>query len=151
MIRKWVAFALAVGVTYVLAAMASTQSVLASLKRMGAEVSLGQRFEAIGHDLIGMGTSYLPLVGVALLIAFIITGIIHRRLQKWRIGLYVIAGGTAVVAIHLILNRRVSDHASCCCKNRVRPRRAGCCRNGWWLCIYPLAAIRLLNGRSRAR
>lgn len=104
MIRKWMAFLLAVVVTYILAAAASTQSVLANLNRMGAEVSLIQRLEAIAHDLIGMATSFLPLVAVALLIAFIVTGIAHRRLRKWRIGLYVIAGATAIIAIHLILH-----------------------------------------------
>lgn len=104
MIRKAVAYLLAVITTYALATVAATQSVLASLKGMGVTVSFGQRLEAIGHDLLGMANLFLPLIAVALLIAFVVTAVIGRWVPRWRPALHVAAGAVAVVALHLILN-----------------------------------------------
>ena len=103
MIRKTTAFLSAVIVTYVLAAIASTQSVLDSLREIGIPVSRTERLEAIAHDLVGMATTFLPLIALALLIAFLLTGAILRWLPKWRTALYIISGAAAIVGLHLIL------------------------------------------------
>ena len=52
----------AVATAYVLASIASTQSVLANLTAMGVTVNLQTRFATIGHDLLGLTSIYLPII-----------------------------------------------------------------------------------------
>lgn len=93
-------FLLASLVAYVLAATAATQSVLARLGEMGIVVTLGHRIAATGHDLVGMASSFLPLLIVAFLIAFLVTALICRWVSAWRTPLYVLAGAVAIIAVH---------------------------------------------------
>ncbi len=104
MIRGLGAFVLVALVAYALAAVAATQSVLSRLAEMGIEVGLAQRLAATGHDLIGMGSSYLPIIALGLAIAFAAAALLARWLRAWRTALYALAGFAAIVAAHLILN-----------------------------------------------
>ena len=92
---------LALLVTYVLAAAAATQSVMARLAEMGIVVTLDHRLTATGHDLVGMASSFLPLLALSLLIAFLVTTLINRWVSGWRTTLFVLAGATAVICVHV--------------------------------------------------
>lgn len=103
MLRRIAVFLLALFVTYLFAATAATHSVLTSLASLGVQVTLSQRLEATGHDLAGMAPSFLPLLGVGLLIAFLVTAAITRFVTSWRTPLYMLAGATAIITVHVAL------------------------------------------------
>ena len=93
-----------VGVAYVLATMTASQSVIARLGGMGVDVSFADRFSMTLHDLAGMAGMFLPIVAFALLLAFLVTALLCRWLGAWRWVLYPLAGGVALVCIHVALN-----------------------------------------------
>lgn len=94
----------AVVVSYLLAAITATQYVIASLGRMGVDVGLADRLTMTARDIGGMAGMFLPLIAFALLLAFLVTALICRWWARWRLPLYVLAGATALVAMHLSLN-----------------------------------------------
>ena len=55
-------------------------------------------------DLAGMAGMFLPLIAFALLAAFLVAALIVYWWGRWRIALYVIAGATAIVTLHLTLH-----------------------------------------------
>lgn len=105
MVRTLGAFVVAVLVTYVTAAAAATQSVMGRLLDLGAPVTLAVRAEATWHDLFGMASSYLPILAIALLIAFPVAALVIRFLPDWRRVGYPLAGAVAVLAVHVILEQ----------------------------------------------
>ena len=107
MLRNIGGYLAAVVVAYVLASIASTQSVLANLTEMGVSIDLSTRFAAIGHDLLGLLTIYLPIIALAFLIAWPVTALIVRWLPRLRTAGYVLAGFAAIIAAHLILKQLV--------------------------------------------
>lgn len=104
MLRTLAGFVAGVLVTYVCAAALSTQWVMASLGAMGVPVDLGVRLQATVHDLVGLATLYLPLIGAGFAVAFPAAALAIRWLPRWRPLGYPLAGGAAVLAIHVILN-----------------------------------------------
>lgn len=94
----------AVLTAYLLASASATQSVVASLSSMGVPVGLGDRMAMTLGDFIGMAAMFLPLIAFALLIAFLFTALLCRWLDRWRTPLYLLAGATALVAMHLAMN-----------------------------------------------
>lgn len=107
MLRNIGGYFAAVAGTYVLASIASTQSVLASLAELGVNIDLTTRFAAIGHDLLGLMTIYLPIIAIAFLIAWPATALTVRWLPRLRTIGYVLAGFAAIIAAHLILKQLV--------------------------------------------
>ena len=105
MVRTLGAFLAAVLVTYVVAATAATQSVMGRLSDLGAPVTMAVRAESTWHDLLGMATSYLPILAVALLIAFPVAALVVRFMPGWRAVGYPLAGAVAVLAVHIILEQ----------------------------------------------
>lgn len=103
MIRMVLAFLVSVLVTYGCAVIAHTQTVMSNLAQLGAPVTVGDRLSATGHDLLGMAGSLLPMVAVALAIAFPVAAWIIRRWPWWRAVGYSLAGGVAVLMIHVLL------------------------------------------------
>lgn len=103
MLRALAGYLAAVAVTYVTAVIHQTQSVMANLHDMGVEVSLGERLSATAHDLAGMATTFLPMIAVGLAIAFPVAWLIIRRLPFWRPVGYALAGGVAMLTIHVAL------------------------------------------------
>jgi hypothetical protein len=93
----------AVAVAYLLAAAAATQSVISSLAGMGVPVDLSGRLTMTLDDIAGMAGMFLPMVAFGLLIAFMATALICRYWNRWRTVLYIIAGATALVCLHLAL------------------------------------------------
>ena len=94
----------AVLVTYLLASISATQHVVSSLASMGVEVGLTDRVSMTLSDLAGMAGMYLPLIAFGFLLAFLITAMLHYWLKRWQTALYVLAGATAVIAIHVLLH-----------------------------------------------
>ena len=108
MMRSFGAFLLALVTAYVVGAAAATQAVMAALIDMGVEVTLADRLAATLHDQVGMFATYAPLIGIALAIGLAVAAAISRGRPGWyRVG-YVLAGFTAVIAMHLIM-RQVLD------------------------------------------
>lgn len=104
MLRVLRAFFPSVILTYVIAVFNGTQGVLNNIAAMGVPVSMNDRLGAVLHDLIGMTASYLPLITVALLIAFLVTGQLLRWFGWPRSPLYALAGFVAIIALHLIMD-----------------------------------------------
>lgn len=103
--RLLFAFAVAVVVTEVLAAAASTQFVLARLVELDVRVPFDVRLATTARDVVGMAGTYLPIIAIGQAIAFVVCAAVVRRLSPlWaRIG-YPLAGFCAVtVALALMI------------------------------------------------
>lgn len=93
----------AVLLTYALASLAATQSVVGRLDGMGIPISLGERLQMSGQDLLGMANLFLPLIAVGLLLAYLVAGWLGSRQVSRRTGLFMLAGAMAMLSIHLAL------------------------------------------------
>ncbi len=105
MVRVLIAYVIGVLTAYAAAAVAQTQSMLANLQDMGVDVTLGDRLAATGHDLLGMATLFLPMIAAGFAIALPVAAGIIRVLPGWRPVGYALAGGVALLAIHLLLQQ----------------------------------------------
>lgn len=94
----------AVVVAYLLASVAATQSVVSSLAAMGVDLDFAERVDMTLNDIAGMAGMFLPMVAFGLLIAFMAAALVCRYWAGWRVPLYILAGATALVCIHLGLN-----------------------------------------------
>ena len=103
LLRRLGIFALAVLLAYALATVSATLSVVWSLKGMSVEVPAGVALNMIGRDLAGMANMFLPMVAFGLLIALMTAALLFRIIGRWRTGLYMLAGATALVTIHVLL------------------------------------------------
>ena len=103
MVRALKAFFPAVFLAYILASTLATQSNLGNLQMLGMDVGLGDRAGAIFHDLIGMASSYLLLIAVAVVLGFPVAAGLNRLMPGQRALLYALAGFTAIVALHLVM------------------------------------------------
>lgn len=101
--KRLAAFVVAAFVTYLIAAVSATASVMANLSEMGFSVSFGDRFATTLADLSGLLPAFLPLLSVALLLGFLVAGLIVRWQPGWRNFGYPLAGFAAVVVMHLTL------------------------------------------------
>ena len=93
-------YLLAVLISYILATVFSTQSVIFNLSELDVPVSLGQRLSMTMHDLTGMAGILLPVIAAGLGIAFPIAGFLGRRSPQRRTALYILAGALALLTIH---------------------------------------------------
>ena len=106
--RVFSAYLVAALGTYVLAAMAATQWLLANIGGLGYEISTGTRLVTTGQDLWGMLPTYGPIIAVAMAIGLAVASGIAKMLPALR-GVGLITGGAAaVVCLHLILQQVVS-------------------------------------------
>jgi hypothetical protein len=105
MLRALAAFVAAVLVAYALAAVAQTQHVMSRLADMGMDVGLGDRITTTLHDFVGMAPLYLPIIAIAFAIALPVAAGVLRFAPRWRPLGYPLAGGVAILAIHVILNQ----------------------------------------------
>lgn len=104
MLRVLCAFFPSVILGYVVAVFNGTQGVLNNIAAMGVPVSIADRTDAVLHDLIGMATIYLPLITVALLVAFLVAGLLIRWFGWPRSPLYALGGFIAIITLHLTLD-----------------------------------------------
>jgi hypothetical protein len=94
----------AVVVTYLLASITATQSVVSSLSGMGVALGFGERIAMTLQDISGMAGMFLPMVALGFLISFKISARICRYRGQWRFTLNIHSGATPQVCIHLALN-----------------------------------------------
>jgi len=102
-VRNASSYLAAVVAAYVLGAIFISQGNIASVVALNFDVSLAQRFEAALHDVSNMTGIYLPVIAVAYVIALPVAAFIIKYLPKHRMILYIAAGATALVSIHIIL------------------------------------------------
>ena len=105
MLRVLAAYVAAVLVTYAGAVIAHSQSVVANLHRMGVDESFGDRVGHTLHDLAGMTGLFLPIIAAALAVAFPVARLVMRLLPRWQPVGYAIAGGVALLGVHVILEQ----------------------------------------------
>lgn len=108
MVRTLAAYVAAVLVAYASAAIAHTQSVLASLADMGVTVTAADRLQATFHDLVGMAPLYLPIMATGFAVALPVAAAVIRARPRWRPLGYSLAGGAAVLVIHVVLYQTFS-------------------------------------------
>ncbi len=101
-LRNLYAFVPAILGAYILGTSAATQVNLGKLADLGVRITLRDRLQATGHDLIGLSITYLPALVVALGVALFAAAYLSRWMPGLRLGLYVLAGASGVVAVHLI-------------------------------------------------
>jgi len=103
MLRIMKAFFPAVLACYVVASFLVTQFNLASLQALGIEIPLSSRLEATVHDLLGLASTYLVLILLGFILALSLASALVRLMPRWRAILYTLAGATALLALHTIL------------------------------------------------
>jgi hypothetical protein len=103
MLRAVIVLIPAVLGAYLLGSVIATQVILARLQAMAIPVTLSDRLHASWHDIQGLATSYLPLMLLAFIVAMPVAVFLGNHLPRARVLLYGLAGGTAVVAIHLLV------------------------------------------------
>ena len=96
-LRRIVAYFAAVAATAVLGCVASTHFVLRGLTALGVSIGFGDRLQAFGHDVLGMGPMLGILVAVCFLIAFPVAALVVRFLPNLRTAGYIAAGGIAIL------------------------------------------------------
>ena len=102
-VRNVASFLAAVIAAYILGAIFISQGNIASIVGMGFYISAAQRLDAAFHDVMHMTSIYLPVIAVSYLIALPVATLIIKYAPHLRMILYVLAGATGLVAIHLIL------------------------------------------------
>ena len=110
MVNTLKAFLAAVLLTFLLASILATQSVLAQVQAMGLHVGWDTRLLTTGQDIIGMASSYLVLISVAFIIALPVASWLARRFPGQRALLFVLAGFVAMLALHLALQSALGIH-----------------------------------------
>ena len=93
----------AVLLSYSLASLFSTQSVVASLYDLDIPVTWAERWQMSLHDLAAMAGMFLPMVAAGFAIALPMAAWLGRRLPARRSLLYALAGAAGLIAIHLSL------------------------------------------------
>ena len=99
MLLRIYGFLAAVVVTYTVAVIGYSQMNLLNLVDMGIAIDLAMRVQTLQHDLVGMLELFLPIVFVALLLAFLIGALIIRRVPHLRTIGYVLAGTMGIYAV----------------------------------------------------
>jgi len=89
----------AVVATYTLAVIGYSQINLLNLVEMGIAVDFAMRVQTLQHDLVSMLDLFLPIVIVALLLAFLIGAMIIRRVPHLRTIGYVLAGTMGIYGV----------------------------------------------------
>ena len=101
MVKRGLAFVAALLGGYTVAVLAYSQLNLSNLSDMGVSVSLGDRFATFAHDLLSMTSVYLPIMAVALLVAFLFATLVLRWVPHLRTLGYVLAGVVGMLTLIL--------------------------------------------------
>jgi hypothetical protein len=101
--RKTLAYLVGVLITYLVGTILVSQFNLARIVELGYAVGLVERLQTTLHDWLGMLSSYLPLIAIAMLIAWLFTGLLLTRFVSRSAWLYALAGLVGVVALHQIM------------------------------------------------
>ncbi|GIZ10947.1 hypothetical protein [Pseudomonas sp. NCCP-436] len=102
--RLLLAFALAVGLTSLLASVFQTQSNLAALQELGAPVPVQVRLLTTGHDLLGFAPLFALLCALAFAVALPAAVGCALRLPTLRWPIFALAGALAIWCVLALAN-----------------------------------------------
>ena len=103
MTRRIGAFVIAVLVTYLAGSALSTQMILQEVSSFGVPVDFATRITATVHDLAGLAVTYLPIIAIALIVAYPVTALVLRFVPGPRALAYAIGGAAALFALHSLM------------------------------------------------
>ena len=89
--------------TYIVGVIFLSQGNIANVVAMGFQVTITERLDAVVHDLTHMTGIYLPVIAVSMLISLPVAAMIIRYAPHLRSIGYILAGITALIAIHMII------------------------------------------------
>ena len=144
---RLISFFLAGLVAYVIAVLFYTQINLSNLTDLGIDISFSDRFGAASHDLLSMTGMYLPIMLVALLVAFSLAAIVIRFLPNLRIQGFVVAGIVGVLALVLFFSSFLGTNPIAVTRSSLG-LLSQCGAGGMGGLVYALVSQRLLNYQS---
>ena len=144
---RLISFLVAGLVAYVIAVLFYTQINLSNLTDLGIDISFSDRLAAASHDLLSMTGMYLPIMLVALLVAFSLAAIVIRFLPNLRTLGFVLAGMVGVLALVLFFSSFLGTNPIAVTRSSVG-LLSQCGAGGIGGLIYALVSQRLLNCQS---
>ena len=144
---RLISFLLAGLAAYVIAVLFYTQINLSNLTDLGIDISLSDRLGAASHDLLSMTGMYLPIMLVALLVAFSLAAIVIRFLPNLRILGFVVAGIVGVLALVLFFSSFLGTNPIAVTRSSLG-LLSQCGAGGMGGLVYALVSQRLLNYQS---
>ena len=144
---RLISFLLAGLVAYVVAVLFYTQINLSNLTDLGIDISFSDRLGAALHDLLSMTGMYLPIMLVALLVAFSLAAIVIRFLPNLRILGFVVAGIVGVLALVLFFSSFLGTNPIAVTRSPLG-LLSQCGAGGMGGLVYALVSQRLLNYQS---
>ena len=144
---RLISFLLAGLAAYVLAVLLYTQINLSNLTDLGIDISFSDRLGAALHDLLSMTGMYLPIMLVALLVAFSLAAIVIRFLPNLRILGFVVAGTVGVLALVLFFSSFLGTNPIAVTRSSLG-LLSQCGAGGIGGLVYALVSKRLLNYQS---
>ena len=144
---RLISFLLAGLVAYVIAVLFYTQINLSNLTDLGIDISFSVRLAAASHDLLSMTGMYLPIMLVALLVAFSLAAIVIRFLPNLRILGFVVAGTVGVLALVLFFSSFLGTNPIAVTRSSLG-LLSQCGAGGMGGLVYALVSQRLLNYQS---
>ena len=144
---RLISFLLAGLVAYVVAVLFYTQINLSNLTDLGIDISFSDRLGEAWHDLLSMTGMYLPIMLVALLVAFSLAAIVIRVLPNLRILGFVVAGIVGVLALVLFFSSFLGTNPIAVTRSSLG-LLSQCGAGGMGGLVYALVSQRLLNYQS---
>ena len=144
---RLISFLVAGLVAYVIAVLFYTQINLSNLTDLGIDLSFSDRLAAAAHDLLSMTGMYLPIMLVALLVAFSLAAIVIRFLPNLRTLGFVIAGTVGVLALVLFFSSFLGTNPIAVTRSSLG-LLSQCGAGGIGGLVYALVSKRLLNYQS---
>ena len=144
---RLISFLLAGLVAYVIAVLLYTQINLSNLTDLGIDISFSDRLGAALHDLLSMTGMYLPIMLVALLVAFSLAAIVIRFLPNLRTLGFVVAGTVGVLALVLFFSSFLGTNPIAVTRSSLG-LLSQCGAGGMGGLVYALVSQRLLNYQS---
>ena len=108
-LKSLVAWFIAVMVVAILAVIFQTQNIIARLGKIGADVDFGERLSMTAYDILHLGSLYAVFIAIALAIAFLTSGLLHRFTKFGRPVVYTVAGAIAILVMLLAMKRQFFD------------------------------------------
>ena len=93
--RAILAYLPAVLIAYAVASVLATQVILAKIRSLGMPLTLHDHLRSSGHDLVGLASSYLPLMLLAFALALPVAVWLGTRFPRHAAALYALAGFVA--------------------------------------------------------
>ena len=144
---RLISFLVAGLVAYVIAVLFYTQINLSNLTDLGIDISFSDRLAAASHDLLSMTGMYLPIMLVALLVAFSLAAIVIRFLPNLRTLGFVLAGMVGVLALVLFFSSFLGTNPIVVTRSSLG-LLSQCGAGGIGGLIYALVSQRLLDNQS---